>query len=118
MRLPEPQRQKATELLALVGTLLKADIHGADPRTRFLLEQTARNYLPGTVQAYLELSVGARQQLAAQGQNPEALLSEQLQLMIDGVKQATRLDYVAADRLVNQGRFLRERFGLPGDRRP
>ncbi|MFC6748160.1 hypothetical protein [Deinococcus aquaticus] len=39
------------------------------------------------------------------------LLDEQLTLLEDGVREALRHDHAAADRLLTQGRFLRERFG-------
>jgi hypothetical protein len=106
LRLPEPLRRKALALLVQIqdapGTL--------DARSAYLVKQTAGDYLPQTLKAYLDLTPGARQRLAAQGMDPETLTAEQLDLMSQGVSEALRLDHAAADRLLTQGRFLRERF--------
>ncbi|MHA0035173.1 hypothetical protein [Deinococcus sp. PESE-13] len=110
LALPEPARRHAWELLCLVHDGL-SESSSADTRTRFLLAQTRQSYLPDTLRAYLHLTDGARRQLTAQGQSPEQLLDEQLALMTDGVHEALRRDHAAADRLLTQGRFLRERFG-------
>lgn len=109
LRLPEPARAQAWGLLCGVADAQRAG--QADTRTAYLLNQTRRAYLPDTLRAYLNLSGGARRLLAEQGQIPEVLLGEQLRLMEDGVREALRHDHASADRLLSQGRFLRERFG-------
>lgn len=114
LALPEPARRQAWELLCSVHDGL-GEASTADTRTRYLLAQTRESYLPDTLRAYLRLTEGARRQLIAQGQSPEALLDEQLALMADGVREALRRDHAAADRLLTQGRFLRERFGGGSD---
>lgn len=111
LRLPEPQRQQAWTLLCLITDQLHAGLPSADTRTRYLLDQTAQTYLPDTLRAYLQLTPGAAQHLRSQGQEPTTLLSEQLSLIEDGVRTALQHDHAAADRLLTQGRFLRERFG-------
>ncbi len=107
--LPEPQRGQAWRILCAV-----ADARGTagppDARTAYLLAETRRTYLPETLRAYLNLTPGARDRLAAQGQPADTLLAEQLALIEDGVREALRHDHAAADRLLTQGRFLRERF--------
>lgn len=108
LRLPEPQRSAA---LALLCQLADAPA-SLDARSRYLIEQTQAEYLPETLRAYLDLKEGARQRLAAQGMNPETLLTEQLSLIRQGIQDALRLDHEAADRVLTQGRFLRERFQL------
>lgn len=110
LALPEPARRQGWELLCLLHDGLST-LGAEDTRTRFLLSQTRASYLPDTLRAYLHLTEGARRQLRAQGQDPETLLSEQLTLMRGGVEEALRRDHAAADRLLTQGRFLRERFG-------
>lgn len=110
LTLPEPARTQAWELLCLLHDGL-LNLDAGDTRSRFLLTQTRTSYLPDTLRAYLHLTQGARRHLRAQGQSPEALLSEQLTLMRRGAEQALRRDHAAADRLLTQGRFLRERFG-------
>ncbi|AZI41779.1 hypothetical protein EHF33_02635 [Deinococcus psychrotolerans] len=106
LRLPEPQRSQALELLCLVQDAPKT----LDARSAFLIKQTQADYLPQTLRAFLDLTAGARQRLSAQGMDAETLLSEQLDLIGAGVKEALRLDHAAADRMLTQGRFLRERF--------
>ncbi len=113
LRLPEPMRQQTLALLC--------QLHDAprtlDARSLYLVRQTQADYLPQTLRAYLELTAGARQRLAAQGMDAETLLAEQLELIAGGVHEALRLDHAAADRMLTQGRFLRERFAALPDRR-
>ncbi len=109
LSLPEPARTRAWALLGRVTDALNAG--PGDTRTAFLLSQTRDTYLPDTLRAYAQLTPAARQTLERQGQPPEVLLDEQLTLLEDGVREALRHDHAAADRLLTQGRFLRERFG-------
>lgn len=110
LRLPEPARTQAWGLLCTVIDAHRAGVDG-DSRTAYLLSQTRETYLPDTLRAYLNLTEGARRTLESQGQPPETLLTEQLGLLEDGVREALRHDHATADRLLSQGRFLRERFG-------
>ncbi|OLV18006.1 hypothetical protein [Deinococcus marmoris] len=110
LRLPEPARTQAWKLLCMVIDARKDGVNG-DTRTAYLLTQTRESYLPDTLRAYLSLTDGARRTLEGQGQPPETLLTEQLGLLEDGVREALRHDHATADRLLSQGRFLRERFG-------
>ncbi|CAM4392368.1 hypothetical protein [Deinococcus marmoris] len=110
LRLPEPARTQAWTLLCMVTDAHRNGVNG-DTRTAYLLAQTRQSYLPDTLRAYLSLTDGARRTLESQGQDPETLLTEQLGLLEDGVREALRHDHATADRLLSQGRFLRERFG-------
>lgn len=110
LRLPEPQRSRALRLLCKLQDA-PADL---DARSLYLIRQTQADYLPATLRAYLDLNDGGRQRLAAQGMPAETLLSEQLGLIEQGLDDALRLDHAAADRVLTQGRFLRERFQQPG----
>ena len=112
LRLPEPARAHAWTLLCAVADAQREE--QTDARTAYLLVQTRAAYLPDTLRAYLQLTDGARRTLAAQGQPADLLLAEQLRLMEDGVREALRHDHATADRLLTQGRFLRERFGDAG----
>lgn len=105
--LPEPQRSQAFALLCRIHD---ADTATLDPRSRYLLEQTVQDYLPATVRAFTELSPAAAARLRNQGMPPEALLAEQIGLLEEGVREALGSDPSSADRLLVQGRFLRERF--------
>lgn len=105
--LPEPQRSQAFALLCRIHDF---DMDSLDPRSRYLLEQTAVDYLPATVRAFTELSPAAAARLRNQGMPPETLLAEQIGLLQEGVREALGSDHATADRLLVQGRFLRERF--------
>lgn len=111
LELPDPQRQQAFGLLCLVNDALTSGRYSRDQRTQYLLQQTLDTYLPDTLRAYLDLTPGAAQKLENSGQPARQLLSEQLTLMTSGVEQAMKRDHAAADRLLGQGNFLRERFG-------
>ncbi|GGR85115.1 hypothetical protein [Deinococcus sedimenti] len=114
LRLPEPARARAWALQCAVHDGLTA---AGDTRTAFLLREVQDRYLPDTVDAYLRLTPAARAQLERQGQPAEALLLDQLTLLEGGVLETQRRDHAAADRLLTQGRFLRERFGPSADLR-
>ncbi|MDO4263688.1 MAG: hypothetical protein Q4C67_05770 [Deinococcus sp.] len=106
LQLPPAQRGQVWDILCRIqdaGT-------PPDPRAAYTLQAAASDYLPETLRAYLQLSDPARQRLQRQGMNPETLLSEQLQLIADGVAEALGHDHAAADRLLAQGQFLRGRF--------
>ena len=107
LRLPEPHRLYA---LALLCRLEDAPLAGLDARARYLLAQVRSEELPATLRAYLNLTPAARQQLSAQGQSPEELLREQLELMSQGVEEALGRDSAAADRMLAQGHYLRQKF--------
>ena len=107
LRLPEPHRLYA---LALLCRLEDAPLTRLDTRARYLVTQARRQDLPATLRGYLNLTPAARQHLAAQGQVPEALLREQLELISRGVEEAVRQDAAAADQLLTQGHYLRQKF--------
>lgn len=107
LRIPEPHRLYA---LALLCRLEDAPLAGLDARARYLLAQVRSEELPATLRAYLNLTPAARQQLSAQGQSPEELLREQLELMSQGVEEALGRDSAAADRMLAQGHYLRQKF--------
>lgn len=112
LRLPEPQRSQALALLCQLQDAPKS----LDARSSYLVRQTQADYLPQTLSAFLDLTDGARRRLAAEGMDAQTLLAEQLDLIEQGVYEALRLDHAAADRMLTQGRFLRERFAaLPGE---
>lgn len=108
LRLPEPARARAWALLCSVQDALATP---GDARASFVLREVRDTYLPDTVDAFLRVTSAGRAQLERQRQSPEALLLEQLTLMEGGVREALQHDHVAADRLLSQGRFLREKFG-------
>lgn len=107
LKLPEPHRLYA---LALLCRIEDASPQELDAHSRHVLAQARQRELPATLRAYLALTPAARQRLAQQGQDAEALLREQLELISQGVAQAVGRDAAAADRLLTQGHYLREKF--------
>ncbi|HXN03270.1 MAG TPA: hypothetical protein VN895_00420 [Candidatus Acidoferrum sp.] len=79
----------------------------------FVIERTATNYLPTSLEAYLNLpkAYAARHQVQ-DGKTPKEILLDQLTLlenkMNEVVDDVHRND---SDRLLAHGRFLEERFG-------
>lgn len=109
LQLPEPARSKAWQVLCSIIDG-QQQLLNSDSRSRHLLIQTSETYFPETLQAYLALNGAARDRLNTKGQNAEELLLEQLNVIHDGVQQAIQHEHTAADRLLTQGHFLRERF--------
>ena len=97
-------------VLALLCRLEDAPLAGLDARARYLISQARGEELPATLRAYLNLTPAARQQLTAQGQSPEELLREQLELISQGVEEALGRDSAAADQMLAQGHYLRQKF--------
>lgn len=81
----------------------------------FVLQRTATDYLPGTIQAYLALPADYATTRKVQGdKTPLQLLKEQLEVLdtqMDEITEAVRQR--DSDKLMIQGRFLEERFGSP-----
>lgn len=107
LRLPEPHRLYA---LALLCRMQDAPLERLDARSRYLVTQARQQDLPATLRGYLNLTPAARQRLSAQGQLPENLLREQLELISRGVEQAIGRDAAAADAVLSQSHYLREKF--------
>jgi len=89
----------------------EAAASGAE-RDLYLIRQTALDYLPGALDAYLALPRRyAERRAVAGGRTPHDVLLEQLQLMES--KMAEVADDIArhdTDRLLAHGRFLRDKF--------
>jgi len=84
----------------------------ADPNV-YLIRQTALDYLPAALQSYLSLPPQyAERPITADGQTPHGALLSQLDLMDRKMREVAD-DVVRhdSDRLLANGRFLRERFG-------
>jgi hypothetical protein len=84
-------------------------------KARFVLAKTATDYLPSSLQPYLDLPRAyAEQEVVAGGKTPAALLCDQLDLLtaqMNLVVEAIRRS--DTDRIMTNGRFLAERFA-PG----
>ena len=79
----------------------------------FIIERTATNYLPTSLQAYLNLPRAYATLHAVQdGKTPKEILLDQLTLLENKMSEvADDVHRNDADRLLANGRFLEERFG-------
>jgi hypothetical protein len=115
-RLPADVQAKVGEIRQEILDLLPhaADFPG-DSQDLFVLQRTATDYLPTTLEAYLALpTTYATRRVVQDGKTPLQVLKDQLELLdakMDEIGDAVhRQD---SDRLLVQGRFLEERFGHP-----
>ncbi|HYO44417.1 MAG TPA: hypothetical protein VES19_14560 [Candidatus Limnocylindrales bacterium] len=97
----------------LVTLEAEQDRVAGDPNAR-LIRQTALDYLPTALTAYLALPrAQAERRPVAGGRTPHSVLLEQLDLMDTKMREAA--DAVLAhdsERLLANGRFLADRFGV------
>ena len=79
----------------------------------FLIERTATNYLPTSLEAYLSLPRGyATLHAVKDGKTSKEILLDQLTLLETKMNEvAEDLHHNDSDRLLANGRFLEERFG-------
>jgi hypothetical protein len=79
----------------------------------FIIERTATDYLPTSLQAYLNLPRAyATRQAVQDGKTPNDILLDQLTLLENKMNEvADDVHHNDADRLLVNGRFLEERFG-------
>jgi hypothetical protein len=97
----------------ITETLPRADALGAGSPGQFTLVQCATNYLPTTLQAYLNLPRKyADEHIVSDGKTARDMLSAQLDLLskqIDELSDA--VNGADTDKLAANGRFLAEKFG-------
>jgi hypothetical protein len=81
----------------------------------YIVRQTAGDYLPRTIEAYLALPTGTGERfVTANGKTPLQELKEQLDLLDRKLNEiAEDLQQHDLDRLLANRRFLEERFGRP-----
>lgn len=79
----------------------------------YVIQRTATDYLPSTLQAYVALPQAyATTRVVQDGKTPLQLLRDQLQLLDEKLDEiADAVHRRDSDRLVANGRFLEERFG-------
>ena len=82
----------------------------------YVVQHTATDYLPATVNAFLEVPSWSVDTPAADGRTPLKMLHDQLDLLeskLDEIAENVRAQRV--DRLAANGRFLEENFGRGDD---
>lgn len=79
----------------------------------FIVERTATNYLPNSLESYISLPrLYATRQPVQNGKTPKDILLDQLTLIESKMREvAEDVHRNDADRLLANGRFLEDRFG-------
>lgn len=116
-RLPVNVQVKAEQIRRKAETLMQyADRFPTGSEDLYVLERTASEYLPTTLQAYLDLPPGyGNAVVTADGKTALESLMDQLNLLdrkLDEIAHNVHRHHL--DRLVANGRFLEERFGSRG----
>jgi hypothetical protein len=118
--LPIDVQVKVEQIRRKVDVLLSyADRFPPFSQDLYLVRQTASEYLPHTVSAYLAMSKETAQRPMKNGQTPHQELKAQLDLLdskLDDIAQD--LQRQDTDRLLANRRFLEDRFGLRNARPP
>ena len=113
-RVPAPIEQKVVAIATTIKeTLPRADALGAGSPAQYVLVQCATDYLPSTLQAYLDLPRSyADNQVVTNGKTPLMLLSDQLDVLAKEINEiADAVNRADTDKLLANGRFLAEKFG-------
>lgn len=115
-RLPVDVQNQVAEIRQRILDLLPhaADLPGG-AKDLYVLQRTAHEYLPTTLQMYLALPRDyATTHIVQDGKTPLQILMEQLELLDGQMEEiADAVNQRDSDRLLAQGRFLEERFGQP-----
>lgn len=90
------------------------DLSSSDPNI-FLIKQTALDYLPASLQNYLNLPPAyANFRVVQDGKTPKQLLIEQITLLDNEMKEVVQAVYDNdTQKLMVQGQFLKEKFHKP-----
>ena len=97
----------------IIETLPRADALGAGSPGQFVLVKCATDYLPTSLQAYLDLPrTYADHHVVSDGKTARALLSDQLDTLAKQINEiAAAVHQADTDKLIANGRFLAEKFG-------
>jgi hypothetical protein len=114
-RLPQDLLDKVCVVASAIGEILPAyRASGLNPEDRFVVERTATDYLPAAVKSYLKLPAAYRSipLPEADGKTANQVVSEQLDLLIQRMRQVTDVAYRKdLEALLVHGRFLQSKFG-------
>ena len=117
-RLPAPVMAKLLEIQREIADLIPmAAQFPAGSQDLFVIQRTATDYLPTTLQAYLALPPQyAATKVVADGKTALQVLTDQLELLDSKMDEITEAAHKQdSDRLLANGRFLEERFGAKSD---
>jgi len=113
-RVPGDVDLRVKQLAATISeTLPRADALGDGSNARYVLLKTATDYLPSSLQAYLDLPRAyADHKVVADGKTAHGLLCDQLDVLSQQMNEvADAVNRADTDKLVANGRFLAEKFG-------
>jgi len=110
---PEIEHKVVSIATTIKDTLPRADALGSGSPGQYVLVQCATDYLPSTLQAYLDMPRSyADHQVVANGKTPLMLLSDQLDVLAKEINEiADAVNRADTDKLVANGRFLADKFG-------
>jgi len=116
-RLPEDLQSKAQNISSKILELLPLlhTFENGGNREAFNVKQTALDYLPSTLENYLNLPTAyARLHVGADGKTPQQMLGNQLELLEKSLGETERL-LLEGDlqKMQVNGRFLEDKFGTP-----
>jgi hypothetical protein len=116
-QLPPDVEKKVDRIRRKAAVLAQhADRFPLGSRDLYVVQHTPADYLPSTVNAFLEVPSWSVDTPAADGRTPLKMLHEQLDLLeskLDEIADSVRNQRV--DRLAANGRFLEENFGRRED---
>ncbi len=113
-RVPDRIGAKVNTISRTIKEILpRADALGAGSPGKYVLYMCATDYLPTTIQAYLDLPRQyADSHVVADGKTSLDLLADQLDLLEKEINEiAANVNRADADKLLANGRFLEEKFG-------
>jgi len=117
-RLPAPVMAKLLKLQQEISDLIPFTAQfPTGSQDLFVIQRTATDYLPTTLQAYLSLPPQyATTKIVQDGKTALQVLSDQLDLLGSKMDEITDAVHKQdSDRLLANGRFLEERFGTRSD---
>ena len=113
-KVPADVEMRVEQLSTTIKEILpRADALGGASDARFVLAKTATDYLPSTVQAYLDLPrTYADTKIVSEGKTPHELLNEQLDVLWQQMGEVSdAVNRSDTDKLLANGRFLAAKFG-------
>jgi len=115
--LPDDVERKADRIRRKAAVLGQhADRFPLGSKDLYVVEHTATDYLPATLNAFQEVPSWSVDTPAVDGRTPLQMLHAQLDILERNLDEiADRVRSQRVDRLLANGRFLEERFGRPDD---
>ena len=113
-RVPADVDLRVKQLATMISEMLpRADALADGTDARYVLVRTATDYLPSTLQAYLDLPRSyADNEVVADGKTAHQLLNDQLDVLYAHMQSVSdAVNRADTDKLIANGRFLAEKFG-------